>query len=327
MKKFVKSSVLFLLPVFVLLVLLEVMTGKIPNSYSYKQNYILNHGSELKALAMGHSQFYDGFKAESFYLPAFNFCNSGQRYVDNYYLLREYLDDMPNLKMVVMPICYFNVITKTMANDSALTDRSCYYHKYMNIDYDGRLPLKYRFESLNPKRAGHKVFSYYIQRADIIGCDSMGRRSTHYLKDRKHELGYDKIIESETLKEHDSSNFCISEEYYLIQIISLLEKKDIMLVLVTPPYYWNCGFTGVNKEQKKYLSDYMCKLTNNYPVYYIDLGDCSDFLYDDFYNETHLSELGAEKFTQMLNSKIDSIIHSERDLPQIRSQVHRSAFP
>ena len=61
---------------------IELITAQIPNSYSYKYNYIKTNGNKIQALAIGHSQLYDGFKPESFYLPSFNLCNSSQSYVD-----------------------------------------------------------------------------------------------------------------------------------------------------------------------------------------------------------------------------------------------------
>ena len=137
---------------------IELITAQIPNSYSYKYNYVKINGNKIQALAIGHSQLYDGFKPESFYLPSFNLCNSAQSYVDNYYLLCELLQDMPNLKVVIMPIGYLNVDIKK--SDINLTDRSCYYYKYMNIDYDGRVPLRYRLECFDPNRAGSKIIQY-----------------------------------------------------------------------------------------------------------------------------------------------------------------------
>jgi hypothetical protein len=51
----------------------------------------------------------------------------------------------------------------------------------------------------------------------------------------------------------------------------------------------------------------MNNLSERFPVYYIDLESDTSFLYDDFFNETHLSEVGAEKFTKILNENINEI--------------------
>ena len=307
MKKFIIHSGLFAFPIVLALIAIELITAKIPNSYSYKYNYVKTNGNKIQALAIGHSQLYDGFKPESFFLPSFNLCNSSQKYVDNYYLLCELLQYMPNLKVVIMPIGYMDVgITR---NHSSLTDRSCYYHKYMNLDYDGRVPLRYRLECFDPVRARKKILLYYIRHSDIVGCDLMGRRSTHYLKDRKHELGYGRFLERYTRKEDDYSKFCLGNEYFLIRTIKMLVERNISVVLVSPPYYWNCGFKNVNEGQKRFLSDYMKKLCKTYPsIHYLNLESDTSYVYDDFFDETHLSENGAEKFTRRLSDYIKEFI-------------------
>ena len=307
MKLFIKNSVKFVLPIILLLVILEIIVGTIPNSYSYKYNYVRKNGKKIQAIAIGHSQLYDGFKPESFYLPSFNLCNSGQGYLDNFYLLGELLSYMPNLKMVIMPIGYINVgKTEDSIEDMELTDRSCYYHKYMKIDYDGHVPLKYLFECFDPFRSVKKIFSYYVFHSDIVGCDSMGRRSTHYLKNRKHVLGYENLFKLYTCKEHNRVEMCIKEESYLEKTFDMLMKKKIQVVLVSPPYYWNCGYGIVNKEQKMFAKNRITELRKRYHFQYIDLESDTTFTYDDFFDETHLSELGAEKFTHMLSKKAKS---------------------
>ncbi len=305
MKKFLKYNLLFFMPIIIFLVVLEVLTGIIPNSYSYKYDYVKTHGQNIQAIAIGHSQLYDGFKPESFYLPAFNLCNSAQSFVDNYYLLRELLPSMPSLKMVIMPIGYMDV--GIVGYDSSLTDRCCYYHKYMNIDYDGHIPLKYRLECLDPLRACDKVYSYYHKHQDIVGCDSLGQRNTHYLCNRAHPLGYENVLDGCTLESHDRNQFCIKDEYYLMMTIKLLAEKKISLVLVSPPYYWDC-FNKKNEEQQQFLQDYTVNLQLHHPVYYFNFQEDTLYTDDDFYNETHLSEFGAEKFTKALNDSIQSLI-------------------
>lgn len=290
---------MFVIPVIVFLIVLEAVTWYIPNSYSYKYNYLKQHGKDLEAIAIGHSQLYDGFKPESFAYTSFNLSNSAQTYVDNYYLLKEVLSFLPNLKMVIMPIGYMNV--DIIGSVDMFSERACYYHKYMNLDYDGKLPLKDRFECLDVKRAVQKCLLYYVQHGDVVGCDSMGRRNTNTLSNRKHDLGYDRMLEMYTVTNPDSSCYCIGLGDYLERSLEILNNKNIEVVLVSPPYYWDAGFKGVNYAQKHYLKDYVNLLSERYQFHYIDLEADTSFNYDDFFNETHLSELGAEKFSKILS--------------------------
>ena len=305
MKHFLSYCTIFAIPIIVFFITLEIVVEHIPNSYSYKYNYVIKHGDDIQALAIGHSQLYDGFKPESFFLPSFNLCNSSQYYIDNYYLLRELLPYMPNLKMVIIPIGYINVEAINNKKKMTLSYRSCYYHKYMNLDYDGHIPIRYLFECFDPSRATEKVYSYYIKHSDIVGCDSMGRRSTHYLRDRKHELGYYNILEGCTVKECTYQELCIGDEEFLLKTVEMLRKKNISIVMVSPPYYWDCGFKNINEVQRRFTKRYMDDLCRKYPIFYFNYESDSTFTYDDFFNETHLSEIGAKKFTEMLNKDIN----------------------
>ena len=308
MKHFLNYCTIFTIPIIIFLITLEIVVEYIPNSYSYKYNYVIRHGDEIQALAVGHSQLYDGFMPESFYLPSFNLCNSSQSYIDNYYLFRELLPYMPNLKLVIIPVGYLNVgVINSNKKKMILSDRSCYYHKYMNLDYDGHVPIRYLFESFDPLRAAKKVYEYYIKHSDIVGCDSMGRRSTHYLRDRKHELGYENILEAYTRKECAYNKLCLDDENFLHKTIEMLWEKNISIVMVSPPYYWDCGFKNINEEQRRFTKKYMDDLCKKYPIFYFDYESDSTFTYDDFFNETHLSEIGAKKFTEMLNKDINQL--------------------
>ena len=91
----------------------------------------------------------------------------------------------------------------------------------------------------------------------------------------------------------------------------MLCEKNISIVMVSPPYYWDCAFKNINEQQRCFVKRYMDDLCSRYPILYFDHQSDSTFTYDDFYNETHLSEIGAKKFTEMLNRDIkQSIISS-----------------
>lgn len=301
MKKFLSKLFVFTLPILSYFVLLECIVKTIPNSYSYKYNYVINNGKEINAVAIGHSQLYDGFCPDSFFMKSFNLCNSAQSYQDDYYILKELLPYMPNLQLVIIPIGYMNVSTKTNS-DVVFNDRSIFYYEYMNVNYDGKLPLKYKYEICSPQRAISKVISYYLKKEDIIGCDSMGMRSTHHLKNRVNELGFGHLDLHYAKNIH--SNFHLSGEDYLLKIIEFVHKNNVKIILVSPPYYWKC-FSTINYAQKEYIEKYTNNLCAKYSIKYLNMENDTSFVNDDFFDETHLSELGAEKFTKKLNDSLE----------------------
>lgn len=203
MKRFLFGITVFLVPIAVFFVALEVMVHTIPNSYSYKYQFVKDNGKTIEAISLGHSQLYDGFMPEVFKMASFNLCNSSQTFKDDYYILSELLPYLPNLKFVILPIGYVNV---KGCDDDGFSDRCTFYHEYMNIDYDNHLPIKMRYECCNPKRAFEKITSYYLHHIDIVGCDYVGRRNTHSLKERKSSKVISNQLPAYTLNTHDKSS-------------------------------------------------------------------------------------------------------------------------
>lgn len=300
MKRFLFAIFIFLIPVATFFVAMEMLVHTVPNSYSYKYNYIKANGHSLEAITLGHSQLYDDFMPDAFRMSSFNLCNSSQFYKEDYYLLCELLPSMPNLKLVILPIGYVNV---KESDSDGFNERSTFYYEYMNIDYGNTIPIYNRYECLYPKRAFEKLTSYYLHHIDIIGCDSTGRRSTHNLKDRHQKQVHPNMLPVYTLGVHEKSKMYIWEEDYLIKIGSLLQSRGIRLVLVSPPHYWSC-FNDINKEQKQFLQEELNSYKLRFPFQYINMEEDESFVDKDFYDDAHLSEIGAEKFTKMLNDSI-----------------------
>lgn len=300
MKCFIKYILLFILPICGFFATMEILVHKIPNSYSYKYNYIKKKGENIFAISLGHSQLYDGFKPDLFKLKAFNLSNSAQSYKEDYYILKELLPFLPNLKVVIVPIGYMNVST---SNDESFTERSTFYYEYMNIDYGSRLPFCYRYEIFYPQRAFDKIISYYLRHEDIVGCDTLGQRNNHSLKNRKLKLGEEKVLTAYTVDTHDSTKMTISVGDYLDKIAELLVNNNVKMVLVSPPHYWDC-FNNANKDQISFIQNFINKFTSKYHIQYINLEDDNRFVDEDFFNETHLSDIGSEKFTKILNDSV-----------------------
>lgn len=304
MKRFLLYLFIFSLPILLFLVSVELLVHTIPNSYSYKYNYIKKNGGNVEVLSLGHSQLYDGFMPEAFSLQAFNLSNSAQSYREDYYLLKDLLPYSPNVKYVILPIGYMNVVkTNKNKGSDGFTERSTFYYEYMNLNYDNQIPIKYRFECFNPQRASGKVISYYIHHIDIVGCDSLGRRNTHGVKEHGYILGKNSVLNDYTIDTKIKSEMKVDVGQYLEKIARLLASKHIKLILVSPPHYW-LGFTNINSEQIEFIQDYIKTLQSKYHLRYINLESDSRFNEVDFYNETHLSDIGAEKFTEILNDSI-----------------------
>lgn len=306
MNRFVKYSLVFLTPLITLFIALEIMVTRIPNTYAYKYDYVKNHGDSIEVIAIGHSQLYDGFMAEAFSKPAFNLSNSAQMHRENYYVMKELLPSMNRLKTVIMPLGYIDVEAETEKNH--FNDYSCYYHKYMKLNYDGRLPLKYWYECFSPHRAYEKAALYYIHKGEILSCDSFGRESKRNLEDRDQPLGFSNHHFLRDYTAEESEQYYIKDSEFLIKNIEMLTDRSIDVVLVSPPHFW--GDFKPNQKQLDFLHNYIGELQRKYRFRYIDMQFDKEFVDRDYYNETHLSQYGAEKFTK----KIDAMLNSDKHI-------------
>ena len=88
----------------------------------------------------------------------------------------------------------------------------------------------------------------------------------------------------------------------------MLTDRGIDVVLVSPPHFW--GDFKPNQEQLDFLHNYIGELQRKYRIRYIDMQFDKEFVDRDYYNETHLSQYGAEKFTK----KIDAILNSDKHI-------------
>ena len=302
MKHFLIYVLSLLIPLLLVIVVLEVMVAKIPNSYSYKYDYVKNHGDSINILAIGHSQLYDGFDAKVFGNNAFNLCNSSQEFIDNYFILKQMLNYMPNLRVVIMPLAYPEV--SSAGRKYKFSERSTYYYEYMHIDYGGQLPLKYRFEGINIPKASSKLYEYYIKHKNIVGCDSLGRRDLYDSCVRTWKLEDNKVI-SKYYTLEQKSGFVLFGEQYLKKIVDLLKELNVRLVLISTPYY-NGSFRFLNQQQQSFVDGFISKFVEENDVLYLNYQYSTKFVDDDFYDEAHLSKTGAEKFTRMLKCDIEN---------------------
>ena len=115
MKKFLRNIALYALPVLIVAVVMEIVAEAIPNSYTYKRDYIEQNGAEIQTLILGSSNAYDGLNPSV--LPyAFNLANSSQTLEDDYRLLTRYIDSMDSLQTVIVGLGYHSLGATTEDN-------------------------------------------------------------------------------------------------------------------------------------------------------------------------------------------------------------------
>jgi len=290
--KFLRHIALFLLPLLIVAVALEFVAESIPNSYTYKREYIEQHGAQIQTLILGSSNAYDGLNPSV--LPhAFNLSNSSQTLEDDYRLLAKCIDSMDSLQTVIVGLGYHSLGATTEDN------RRTYYTIYM--DLYPRWPLsKYSFEVCNPEMLIKKIIKYAVSQ-DVTRCDSLGQRVGHTLETAQSGAEWWNkdvlsLVENDKLQIADCRLEIEENTRYLHAIVDLCNAHNVKPVIVQMPV----------------MEEYKNKLPVDQVVLYEDLLQSLDSFAicidaseweipeDGWYNATHLTKEASEEFTRKI---------------------------
>lgn len=292
MKRFLRHIALFVLPLLIIAVALEFIAEAIPNSYTYKRDYMEQHGAQIQTLILGSSNAYDGLNP-SVLSHAFNLANSSQTLEDDYRLLAKYIDSMDSLQTVIVGLGYHSLGATTEDN------RRTYYTIY--LDLYSRWPIsKYSFEVCNPEMLVKKIIKYAVSR-DVTRCDSLGQRVGHTREAA--ESGAEwwnkdvlSLVENDRFKILDFK-FQIEENIrYLRAIVDLCNAHEVQPVIVQMP---------VMEEYKNRLPKEQVALMDDVLQSFDSVATCIDasewpISKDGWYNATHLTKEASEEFTKQI---------------------------
>ena len=276
------------MPIALLAIGLEIYVESIPNSYTYKRQYMEQHAAQIQTLVLGSSYAYDGIDAEL--LPsAFNLANSSQCFEDDYRLLAKYLSMMDSLQTVILPLSYSSLQMVSSSN------RRGYYTIYM--DLYPRWPIsKYSFECFNLELMTKKIIKHVL-REDVVRCDSLGQRIGHTLESRPTDwqdtealVANDRFVGS-AAQPYIEENTC-----WLRQMAELCVGKGVRLFLVAMPV--SSGYRqGMPQEQIALMEQVLLDMSAQYDC--VQVLDYQCWGTDaDFWNATHLNTDGARRLTR-----------------------------
>lgn len=271
---------------------MEWIAESIPNSYTYKREYMEQQGAQIHTLILGSSNAYDGLNPSV--LPkAFNLANSSQTLEDDYRLLTKYIDLMDSLQTVIVGLGYHSLGATTEDN------RRTYYTIYM--DLYPRWPIsKYSFEVCNPEMLVKKIIKYAVSR-DVTRCDSLGQRVGHTREAAQSGAEWWNkdmlsLVENDKLQIADCRLEIKENTRYLHAIVELCNAHGVQPVIVLMP---------VMEEYKRKLPEEQVALMDDVLQSLDSSAICIDasewkILDDGWYNATHLTKEASESFTQEL---------------------------
>ena len=289
MKRFIKVIILFLLPVICGCVLLEYGMRNVPNSYSFKKNWLDLNISSVRIWSFGSSHGLYGISPRYFSKPAFNSAHVSQPLKYDAFIFEKYIEQADSLEWVILPISYFTMTSKM--EDGEEWWRIKNYCIYYDCPYHEWEP-KYKIEIIGNPLSFYKqikrVGRYWIKGIDDNSCDSLGL-----------DLGYSKTKRGEEW-------YMNGEQRAKYHTKDLQEKKVSILLLTTPmcSTYYEC----VDSTQYSLMTETCETLEYAYKnVQYLNLFKDVRFIEDDFFDADHLETDGAAKLTKILDEYISDL--------------------
>lgn len=298
MKRFLRDIGLFAVVALIFFGALEWGAESIPNSYTYKRDYMEQHGSQIRTLILGSSNAYDGLNPNV--IPhAFNLANSSQTIEDDYRLLSRYIDAMDSLNTVVLGLGYHSLALTTHAN------RRMYYTIYMDI-YP-RWPLsEYSLEVFNLELLLKKIVKYTVSQ-DIMRCDSLGQRVGHTREavERGTEFwnrDVEGMVDNDKMYVNGQWGTIDANYRMICQMVDMCNTRGVTPVIVVLPVMEEYK-EKLPREQVKLYEDLLLSLDSVAVCINASEWDIPD---DGWYNATHLTKEASAEFTRQL------ILHSEK---------------
>jgi len=305
MKLFIKKFVLFILPLAVLVLYLEVNLAGIPNSYNLKKENFEKQLSDIELLVVGSSHAYFGIDPALFSCKAYNMANVSQSFSYDARILEKYLPEMKRLKVVLVIVSYFSFGGQLA--DGPEYWRCYFYDRYFNIPPDEKGQstfLDLRKYSLIALYGGKDSFKYLLKGFKVNLADHLQPNgwyaSTIPLGPINDEAGKKRvqILHATTSVDNYDRNF-----KRLDDLFSLLRRRGIEPVIITTPVYHTC-YDNLDPARIRKMEELIQSLCTRYQVHYFNYLTDKRFVIEDYADNDHLNAQGAEKFSKILDKDI-----------------------
>lgn len=305
MKKFLKYCLFFVLPLLIAAIPVEYMIRQVPNPYKYKYEWMQKNAEDVEILVLGSSHTFYGIRPEFFEGKAFSLANVSQGLRQDLFLLEYWVDKYKNLKTVICPISFSSWFGRGLEYGTE-SYRCRYYKIYMDCGLYPDISL-YNLELSDFRTAKGKIAKLISPNTDP-GYDKYGWGNTYKLSEKKMGKWNDGTEAEAAVKRHTVKSWdYIDQNYSLMkELAEFCRTYNIRLVLITTPC-WPSYYDNLNSEQLTKMYELTHKFQQEYDLPYFDYLKDQRFEANDFYDSNHLSDVGAIKFTKILDMDIKSI--------------------
>ena len=306
MKRFIIKIVLLSIPILLLLIILELGLRMIPSDYKLQKKYLDAHSSEIETLILGSSQTFCGINPKYFVSKTYNAGYLVQTLDLDFLIINKYKDHFKSLKTIVLPISYFSLFSNLSFTHESWRIKK--YLIYKDLSFHEKL-FSFELSNQDLKISLKRLGEYYLYKENPLYSDSLGWGTTFKSELAKDLLETGKstaLLHRFDLNREDVQIATKENEMLLKQFMDWSVKKNIKIILITPPAYetyrnnLDTGQLSLTIETAKAIASRY----NNCEYY--NLIDDLKFTADDFYDANHLSEVGAKKLSNLISSIIEN---------------------
>jgi hypothetical protein len=308
MVKFLKKLVVFLIPILIVYGSIEYYIRNSPNSFITKAKYFKQNEAKIEVLILGTSHSQNGINPKYFKENACNLAYGSQDIQLDSALFFSNVKKMKSLKKVLFELDYHRMDIEN--------EKDFYRFPWYYIYYGIEMHLLNPIQKISLYASNTSFFNNMIKN-DINGTtkpqviNKFGFVEANYNNEFE-RVNYDSIKIYNSAKNNlENRHKEISNENFernnkrIISMIKYCQLNNIEFYIVSSPLHQTYIENEIPKKaQKVYL--YINKLTKKYHLNYLNFERDIRFHLKDFSNEDHLNANGAEKYSKLLDAKINN---------------------
>jgi len=319
MKQFLKKILIFVFPLFLLVLGMDLYLRNMNSLYKEKKSGLITHAHEIEILILGNSHAARGVDPNYFTDYAFNIANSGQSIYFDKELTLQNIKALKKLKYVFISLDYHSLYFSSQRGDRNIWSYYGNGIKYPSEDYNkadispflfGYYP-RVSFSFLKKdllakwKYRNHARYLNFDTQIGVIKTDELTKGFTSFsgtnTSDFKKNYYLDRMDGHHNLINNSTEKEMVLNE--LDELITKLHSKGITPIFFSTPTF---------KEYNKILDPDIIthnnlitrKLCLKYNMEFWDYAINNNFIKDEFFNPDHLNKKGSARFSKMLDSRL-----------------------
>jgi len=341
MKLFLKKILLFIFPLVIIVIMMDLYLANMNSLYKEKANGLLEHANEIEILILGNSHATYGVDPSSFSTFAFNIANVGQSIYFDKELTLQNLKKLKNLKYVLISLDYHSLYFSSQKGERNIWsyygngikhDSTSYYKADISpflFGYDPKVSFSLLKKGiLNKwKFRDHNFFIDYDVELGVLHTDTIEKGyvsfsgtdrnvfNNNYYTNRINR--HDDLITNSTEKE-----IVLNE---LDGLITKLHSKGITAIFFSTPTFkdYNILLDPDIITDNNLITEKLCKKYRfkGKDMEFWDYAIDNNFSKDEFFNPDHLNKKGAERFSKMLDLRLK--LYKIQEKNKKREEVER----